>query len=229
MVDSKITTSWMLVRRSDTYYNVNITYLKGDVKINGVRTEKGPMKISPGDVVTTGEKSRIEIRLKDDSAIRLGQKSKLVIDNHLFSTAENSSLSVTLLKGKMYSFINSLVGKENSYDLNARTAVIGVRGRLWNQSQTFYASTNPDFNAFLFPQEDEEKTELIDGYENLPDNISAFYLHFEDNEVKDISALKGTLKIEDSNHIKSKTLTTGTTTNLWDDGTIMSDVEISVK
>ena len=226
---SKNTTSWMLVRRSDTYHDITVSYVKGDVKINGVPAKKGPMKISPGDVITTGPKSRIEIRLKDDSALRLGQKSKLVIENHIFDETGSSGVSLALLKGKMYAFINELVGKENNFNLNTRTAVMGVRGQLWKPAQTYYASVNPDLSAYFVQQEDEEKTELIEGFNRLPDNAAAYYIHFEHNEVKDISALKGIIKIEDSNHIKNKTISERTTTKLWDDGTLMSDVIITVK
>ena len=81
----------------------------------------------------------------------------------------------------------------------------------------------------FLPPADPEKEELIPDLNSIPNNANAFYIHCENGEVKDLTVVKGLLKVEDTSHIKSKIITEGSTTNLWNDGTIMSDVEISVK
>lgn len=229
---SKITTSWTLVKRTKEC-DANLSNSRGDVKINGVSAKQGALKIGAGDVILTGEKSRMELRV-GNSTYRLGSKSKLLLTNpcELFNEGKKEpgqTISTTLLKGKLYEFVNKTVGNPRNFDPNMRTAGVGVRGQLWNPVESYYATANLNFNPYLYQQEDPEKTELIDGFENLSDNVSAYYIHFEDDEVKDITVVKGTLKIEDTFQTKSKIVTEGTTTNTWDDGTIMRDVIISTK
>ena len=230
---SKITTSWTLVKRNKDC-NANLSFSRGDVKINGVPAKQGSINVGAGDIITTGIKSRMELRV-GNSTYRLGSKSKLLLTNpcELYNEEKtkpgSNSVSATLLKGKLYALVNKLVGSELDFKQNMRTTASGVRGQLWKPPTIFFASTDANFNSYIFQQDDTEKAELIAGYENLPDDFSAFYIHFEDNEVEDITALKGTLKIEDSNQTKNKIINEGETLNIWDDGIIMSDVIISTK
>lgn len=201
---TNITTSWTLVKRTKECEAV-ISHVKGDVKINGVPVKNGSFKIGAGDVMETGSKSRIQLSLNNNSTVyRLGSKSKLLLSNpcELYNEEkikQNKTISATLLKGKLYGLINKLVGSERNFEPNIRTTASGVRGQLWQPPNTFFASINPNSSLYLYQQEDPEKAELIEGYENSPSNVSAFYIHYEDDVVKDISALKGTLKIEDHN------------------------------
>ncbi len=229
---SKITTSWTLVKRS-TDCNANLSYSRGDVKINGAPAKQGAIKVGAGDVIETGQKSRMELRV-GNTTYRLGSKSKLLLTNpcELYNEEKrkpNKTISTTLIKGKLYEFVLKTVGNPREFDPKARTAVTGFRMQNWQTHNTFFASTDPNFNPYIYQQNDPEKAELIEGHQNLPDNVPAFYIHFEDDEVKDITALKGILKIEDNFQLKSKIVTEGTTTNKWDDGVVMSDVIISVK
>ena len=229
---SKISTSWTLVKRS-TECNAELSYSRGDVKINGAPAKQGTIKVGAGDVISTGTKSRMELRI-GNSTYRLGSKSKLLLTNpcELYNeekTKPNKTISTTLLKGKLYALVNNMFGNPRDFDPNTRTAVTGFRMQLWKTPTTFFASADPNFNPYIYQQNDPEKAELIEGYENLPDNVSAFYIQFEDDEVKDITALKGTIKIEDTFQIQSKIVTEGTTTNLWDDGTTMTEIVILTK
>jgi hypothetical protein len=227
---SKITTSWTLVKRNKEC-NANLSFSRGDVKINGVPAKQGSINVGAGDVITTGTKSRMELRL-GNSTYRMGSKSKLVFTDPCElkprEIKDPHASGLRIIRGRIYVLIKKTVGIGYDYAPNMRTTASGVRGQLWNPPQSFFASADPDFVSFLF-QQDPEKEELIEGFENLPDDVSAFYIHFENDEVLDITALKGTIKIEDSNQIKNKIIQAGATINKWDDGVIMSDVIISTK
>jgi len=47
--------------------------------------------------------------------------------------------------------------------------------------------------------------------------------------IKDFTAVKGTLKIEDSVQLKNKIVSEGTTINTWDNGSKMTDIIVSSK
>jgi hypothetical protein len=105
-----------------------------------------------------------------------------------------------------------------------RTTVAGVRGQLIKPPDIFYASTDSDLSGYLNSYINPEKEELLKDFGNLPDEAAAFYLHFEDEEVKDFTVVKGTLKIEDSVQLKNTTVSEGNTINAWDDGSKMTDI-----
>ncbi len=78
---TKITTSWTLVKRTEEC-NGTISYLKGDVKINGVPAKEGTTKVGAGDVIETSKiGSRIQIHLPGNETFSLGSKTRLVLSN----------------------------------------------------------------------------------------------------------------------------------------------------
>jgi hypothetical protein len=241
---SKITASWMLSKRTKEC-NANVNYLKGDVKINGVPASEGPVKIGAGDIIETGTHSRFSMRMGDNSEIRIGSKSRMVLNDPCNLQNEGKELStdakMKLLRGKIYGMVAKLVGKGSGFNLITTTAIAGVRGQVKPDIPVFYASTDPGFIPYGFYQfnpyymfsshlqEDPEKAELIEGYQSLPDDQIAYYLDFEDGVVKDLTALKGSLHIEDEMGLRSMDIPEGTTVNQWQDGTVMTEIMISIK
>ncbi len=225
---TKIT--WCLVKRTKKCEPV-ITYLKGDVKINGESVKQWERGIEEGDIIETGSHSRIEIRTGNDEAIRLGSKSQLRwFDNckpKKPKTNKEAFLSaMTLTRGQMYAIVSRIVGKESTFEVKGRTTAVGVRGQLIPTSKTYYASADPNF---LQENPNPEKAELIEGYQYLSDNQTAYYIHFEDDVIKDISNLKGTVRITDSKGLRKIDITEGTTINKWENGTKMSEIVIMTK
>lgn len=233
---SDIRTSWILVKRAKEC-DGNVSYLRGDVKINGAPAEKGDINIGEGDLIETGPGSRIELRMSDGSTYRMGSKSKLTMINPCPAVGEKT-LTATALKGKFYYLANKIVAKEKT--LKTGGTVGGVRGQA-NSRPVFYASADPDFVPLsltkfqnsLYPhsyqQDDPEKAELIKGYESLPDEQAAYYLDLEDGVVKDLTALRGTLYIEDDMGLRSMEIPEGTSVSMWQDGTEMTEITISIK
>ncbi len=242
---SKITTSWTLVKRTDEC-DASITYLKGDVKINGVPADKGAIKVGAGDIIETGEKSRIALRLRNGNEIyMLGSRSKLQLINpckpNTYNPPGKGQAVMNFLKGKVFS--QRCPGSYSRQDFDSdeewqrfksrhvswfRYGGAGVRGEMIKAPGIYFASLNPDLKNLVFSPPDSEKTELIPDISSIPQEADAFYIHCENGEVKDFTVVKGTLKIEDSLQTKEKVVQEGTTTNQWNDGTLMSDVIISV-
>ncbi len=85
------------------------------------------------------------------------------------------------------------------------------------------------FGIFKVQQDDPEKAELIEGCQSLPGNQTAFNLDFQDGIVRDLTALRGTIRVEDDMGLRSMDITEGTTVNQWDDGTPMTGIVILTK
>ncbi|MBN1416260.1 MAG: hypothetical protein JW973_14255 [Bacteroidales bacterium] len=243
---SKITTSWTLVKRNKEC-DASVTYLKGDVKINGVPVQKGSIKVGAGDVIETGEKSRIAISLHNgNEQYQLGSKSKLQLINpckpNTYNPSGKGQAVINFLGGKIFSHrcpgsytrddfeSDEEWGRFQSQNISwFRYGGAGVRGSIVKDPPIYFASVNPKMDYTLFPPSDPEKEELIPDYSTIPNDADAFYIHCENGEVKDFTVVKGSLKIEDTFQIKSKIVTEGTTTNLWDDGTTMTEIVILTK
>jgi|GEM_PF-3742219 len=243
---SKVTTTWMLVKRTDEC-NAEVTYLKGDVKINGVPAKEGTVKVGAGDIIETGEKSRISISINNKNELyNLGSKSKLQLNDPCKPNTMNPPgkglSSVKFLMGKLFSQRHPGSYTRNDFESDEewqrfqsrhsswfRYGGTGVRGWNLKAPAVFYASANPDINCLLSTSTNSEKEELIPHLNSIPKDASAFYIHCEKGEVKDFTVVKGILKIEDSAHLKNKIISEGTTTNKWDDGTMMTDIIVSTK
>ncbi|MDX9772835.1 MAG: hypothetical protein RBT02_05355 [Bacteroidales bacterium] len=60
-------------------------------------------------------------------------------------------------------------------------------------------------------------------------NQTAYYLDFEDGIVRDLTALRGTIRVEDDMGLRSMDITEGTTVKQWADGTPMTEIVILTK
>ena len=228
--DETTTVTWCLVKRTKKCEPV-ITYLKGDVKINGEPVKQWGRGIEEGDIIETGSHSRIEIRTGNDEAIRLGSKSQLSWFDHCkprkpMTNKEAFLSAMTLTKGQMYAIVSRIVGKESTFEVKTRTCGVGVRGQLIPASNTYYASADP---YFLQEESNPEKAELIEGYQYLSDTQTAYYIHFEDDVIKDISNLKGSVRITDPEGLRKLDIPEGATITQWENGTTMSEIVILTK
>jgi hypothetical protein len=220
------------VKRNEKDCDAEVTYIKGDVKINGMPAKTGTVKVGAGDIITTGPKSRISFSLKNGNEMyRLGSKSNLQL---MLDPCNTNDIAPISKEQAMVKFINGkIIGvqmKPPPTDWSwFVTTVAGVRGQLIKPPKTFYASASSDLPGYLNLFIDPEKEELLEEFENLPDEAVAFYLHFEDDEVKDFTVVKGSLKVEDSVQFKNKTISEGTTINIWDDGSVMTDIFVSTE
>jgi hypothetical protein len=82
-------------------------------------------KIFMRDTVSTGEDSRAKMLFIDDSVITLGEKSKVVVKEVIYSRHKMGSTIFDLIDGKM----RAIVGKTN-FEVHTPTAVAAARGTI---------------------------------------------------------------------------------------------------
>ncbi len=85
--------------------------------------------VYPGDVLETHRRTRLEVRLADDSVLRLGPTSRAVVETARFGkTAEGRNVSAKLVVGKIWANVAKAVGGEARFQVQTENAVAGVRG-----------------------------------------------------------------------------------------------------
>ena len=111
-----------------------VTFLAGDAtRAAGVRAKPEPLAVGSavraGDVLETRARTRLEVRLADGSALRLGPSSRAVLAAASFGeTAEQRNVSAKLLVGKIWANVAKAVGGDARFEVETDAAVAGVRG-----------------------------------------------------------------------------------------------------
>lgn len=94
------------------------------------RLVAGPERLYQGDVVRTGDKGSVGLLLRDDSAISLGPRSRLALEDFAFAPAQGKlSLVARLFKGTM-AFLSGRIAKLSPESVKVETpvATVGIRG-----------------------------------------------------------------------------------------------------
>jgi hypothetical protein len=82
-----------------------------------------------GDVLETGRRTRLEVKLADGSVLRLGPSSRAAVQGATFGkTVEDRKVSAKLLVGKVWANVAKAVGGEQRFEIQTENAVAGVRG-----------------------------------------------------------------------------------------------------
>jgi hypothetical protein len=85
--------------------------------------------VGEGDVLETGRRSRLEVKLRDGSAIRLGPNARIVLDTARFTNDEKRrEVSVRLQVGNAWAKVAKAAGGEARFEIRTDNAVAGVRG-----------------------------------------------------------------------------------------------------
>ncbi len=255
--DENLTVSWSLVKRSKEC-DANLSYVKGDVKINGVSVKEGNTKISAGDIISTGDKSRMQIILPGGEAIMLGSNSRFIVKDPCNLTPPREMMEphkkgYNLLKGKVFQAMKvpqkfKLERKDfnNEEDwANYRamhtgyfhTAVAGVRGQISPPAREYYGSNDynikvkggPYFDPQYIKEIDPEKESMINEFGDLKDYDGAFYVHTEPEAIYDVSAIKGDILVESAIGTNKMVVKEGLTVTSWPDGSPFIDIYISAK
>lgn len=109
-----------------------VTYLAGEAsRASGAKAEKlatGSV-VYAGDVLETQRRTRLEVRLADQSVLRLGPASRTVIESAVFGKSpEDRKVSAKLVVGKVWANVAKAVGGEARFQVRTENAVAGVRG-----------------------------------------------------------------------------------------------------
>ncbi len=82
-----------------------------------------------GDVLETQKRTRLEVKLADQSVLRLGPTSKAEVQAAAFGkSVEERKVSAKLLVGKVWANVAKAVGGEQRFEVTTENAVAGVRG-----------------------------------------------------------------------------------------------------
>jgi hypothetical protein len=93
----------------------------------------GPLQqgshVSAGDLLTTGEDGRVELRFADKSLLRIGPSAKLQLTAAHFSGGPaKRKMTVQLFFGNIWAKVTSIVSGEQRFQVETENAVAGVRG-----------------------------------------------------------------------------------------------------
>jgi hypothetical protein len=106
-----------------------------------------------GDWVVTGEKSRINIGLQDQSVFSLAPFTKLTIDKSVYDRQTGARSSrLSLFFGRARFVVTPGLSKESNYEVKTPTAVCGVRGSDFALAVTPNADAMTSFRPFSLGQ-----------------------------------------------------------------------------
>jgi hypothetical protein len=140
----------LILLNSVAYGNTKakITFIKG--KAYQGPTQNGPWEIlsikesvEPGRFIKTEKKSIAEITLPDNSAIRIAPETLLELTQTLYSAKKKPKFSASLFLGKVWAKVSKSFGRNRgSFTVKTPTAIIGVRGTVYNLKTAADKSTD---------------------------------------------------------------------------------------
>jgi len=96
------------------------------------------------DRVQTEKKSRIELKLPDESYIRFDEMTSFVLNSTGFDQAQKQrDIDVTMVLGKLWAKVAPFLHKEDRFAVSAHTAIAGVRGT------TYRMNVDPDKSVMV--------------------------------------------------------------------------------
>lgn len=120
----------LLRKKEEAYRNIRVVEVVGEAT---VQREEIPdlkvyenMNLQSGDVVYTGEKSKVTLRLDDDKYVVIDENSKLTLQAE--GTAEDSKTSITLEYGAIFTDIQNKLSEKSDFIVVAPHSVASVRG-----------------------------------------------------------------------------------------------------
>jgi len=82
-----------------------------------------------GDTLETQGRTRLEITLRDQSVVRVGPRSRVVLSAAVFGrTVEERKVATRLLVGDLWAKVARAVGGDSRFEVQTANAVAGVRG-----------------------------------------------------------------------------------------------------
>ncbi|MBI5524695.1 MAG: FecR domain-containing protein, partial [Deltaproteobacteria bacterium] len=84
-------------------------------------------KVIPGDLLATGERSRLVVFMRDGSILVLGPHTRMSVDKSVFAGGQRQTL-LRLLTGKIRATVARVFTPGSHFDVTVATAVAGVRG-----------------------------------------------------------------------------------------------------
>jgi hypothetical protein len=116
-----------------------VTFLQGTAEVKKGGTEGWtPLalneKVEEGSFVRTGDESSIEIRFEDGNIFLLKPNTTIGLKTARKSSDKYSKYKMSISTGKLISNIQKATGRESAVQIEAPTAVLGVRGTVFRSS-----------------------------------------------------------------------------------------------
>jgi len=228
--DESISVSWTLIKRTEEC-DANLSSIKGDVKINGAPVKNGNIKIGAGDMISTGDKSRIRVALPNGSKMALGSNTRLILCDpcNLAPTTgkKNGNSWITVLNAKLGLSPPPGFSLNVGVGLGIRGQIAPVREYLDNNFET-QSGPYPDFYVDEI-EIDPEKESVISELVDLSGNPTALYINSNSEGIHDVSAIKGDLEVENPISSEKMVVKEGTTVTSWPDGSPFGEIYVSAK
>lgn len=126
--------------------SARVSHLDGTATLILADGERKPLErgstVRQGQTVETGPSGKLELQLPDDSVVRLGPSSKLLLREVHFGGTERR-FSAKLAFGKVWSKVTRTLGGEAKFEVETDNAVAGVRGT------TFRVDANRDRSVLV--------------------------------------------------------------------------------
>src|SRR5690606_22645859 len=87
-------------------------------------------EVGQGDVIETRADTRLELTMADRSKVRLGPRSRLVLEQAEFKE-EGRDFKARLFFGSVWSKVSQVFGTEKNFEIRTDRAVAGVRGTIF--------------------------------------------------------------------------------------------------
>jgi len=157
--------------------------LKGEAKIkrSDIMNAKTGMDILQGDKILTSFDSKMQVILKDETVITIGEQSSFDFEKFHFDGTKNSTVALKANKGS-FRTVTGHTGKvaPSRFKVKTLTATIGIRGT--------------DFSV-----------NIVDGKEIIKCHSGAIWVKYNDGEIKHILA-DTLLTIDQRRALKSEKL-----------------------
>lgn len=117
-----------------------VALLKGSASV----VKKGMAEAQPlaqedmlagGDRITTGKKSRIELKMPDGSFLRFDENTTFELQSIAFEKKQKRrKITISMILGKTWAKVSRLFGVKGRFEIATRTAVAGVRGTVYRMN-----------------------------------------------------------------------------------------------
>ena len=143
--------SWIAPPASAQRRPVVISLLEGSAQVRrdpGIpRDLREGGAVEPGDVVETGDDSKLEVKLLDASLLRIGERARLAVTEARFERGAVSArrhFSVTLFSGKLWAKAFRAEGGDRTFQIGTENVVASARG-----AATFRVDAHQDRSVLL--------------------------------------------------------------------------------
>lgn len=102
-------------------------------KAHGEKGASSPLSVgagvSEGDVISTDEDARLELKFADSSVLRIGSKAKVAITAaHFGQGPAKRKMTAKLFFGNLWAKVSSAISGDQKFQIETENAVAGVRG-----------------------------------------------------------------------------------------------------